>query len=171
MDGKRFDVLAKTLAPRATRREGIKAAVGAALAALLGGVATDGTVAAKKCRGGRKKCGDKCCRPGQICKRGRCKAAPSSPSTPSTTCDGAQVACPSQGFFLTGCKGNGTCYCGKSVNGASFCGQDEGFQTICNSRTVCGADSDCPANWKCAPTCCGGPNQAAYRCLRPCGAF
>jgi len=94
MEGKRFDLLARSLAEGGTRRTTIRALGAASLAAV--GARLGLAPAAAKCKQVGKKCkkGDKCCA-GVKCKRKRCRCTDDSQCDDGELCvNGACIADP-----------------------------------------------------------------------------
>ena len=182
MDGTRFDSLTRMLASVRDRRATVRALSGVAIGALT---LSAGTAAAKKnkkkCKGGRKKCGKKCCPLGQFCRNGRCSiCAPPLFVCPiggcaeilcggqccavRETCVANQcVPCPdltdSCGVDVPRCD-NGAGFCATSVEGGNFC---VGEASVCSP---CTGDGDCVFvdDFAICGTCntCGGANKACF---------
>lgn len=89
VDDDRFDAIVKHLGFTASRRRALRLTGGGALAALLGRSGLDGAEAARRCPGSRKKCGERCCREGLICRGGRC----AQPKPPVSGCPEGTEAC------------------------------------------------------------------------------
>lgn len=130
---------------RATRR----GAVGA-LAALLGCGAAPRAEARKRkkksCKGGKVRCGDKCCPRGQQCVGGKCGCSPAK-------C--AQATDPSNDQFEA-------CYCEPAVGGKEFCTGS----IPCGGATPCSTNKDCPPGSICNADGCGpGEHVCIPLCL------
>jgi hypothetical protein len=183
MDGTRFDALIQTLGSVADRRATVRALSGAAIGVLAQSNDADAKKKKKrkKCKGGKKKCGKKCCPLGQFCRSGQCSiCAPPLFLCPiggcaATLCGGQCCAvretcvdnqcmpCPeltdSCGGAVPPCD-NGSGFCATSVEGGNFC---VSASHECGS---CTGDDDCD-DFEICGTCtsCGGANKACFLTL------
>ncbi|MFN8590209.1 MAG: hypothetical protein U0031_02025 [Thermomicrobiales bacterium] len=137
MDSSTFDALVRSFVAgggRSSRR----GAVGA-LALILTGVEIGSVYAGKsarkkQCRGGKTRCGKRCCPKGQGCVGGRC-------GCPAMACANAVDPTDDQ---LEGC------FCDVTVGGKELC-----LSSIpCGLVTACSANSDCPRGWVCLKDAC-----------------
>jgi hypothetical protein len=182
MDGTRFDSITRTLRAVADRRTTVRALPGVAIAALAPGTVPAGAKKRrKKCKGGKKKCGKKCCPVGQFCRNGKCSiCAPPLFECPiggcaATLCGGQCCAvaetcvdnqcapCPdltnSCGVDVPRCN-NGSGFCATSVEGGNFCVGASSECSSCTDNDDC-ADID-PFAICGVCTTCGVSNKACF---------
>lgn len=129
MDGKRFDTLVRTLESRFSRRS----TLGALTALAAGGVLVEQADARKKCKGNKKRCGDRCIPKKNCCKDSNC---PSGKSCIGGRCiDSGGGSCPG------GCPANQVCDGGVCVAAGDVC--PTAF--VCNGfggdAPVCGSEA------------------------------
>jgi hypothetical protein len=179
MDGLRFDALIQTLGSVADRRAMVRMLGGAAIGTLsLSHGAVD---AKKKCKGGKKPCGKKCCPLGQVCRNGRCSSCPKRQfecplggcaktlcggqccAVAETCVDNQCVPCPD---LTDSCAGDGprcnkgSGFCATSVDGGNVC------VSAAHECSPCTSDEDCSDvdDFAICGTCntCGGANKACF---------
>lgn len=180
MDGTRFDALTRIMMSCANRRATRRLLTGAVIGALV--ARTDATDARKKtCKGGRKKCGKRCCPRGQFCRNGKCSIC----ARPLLVCpdggcaktlcggrccavaetcvDNQCVPCPDQpnscGVAVPRCN-NGSGFCATSVDGGTFCVSAARECSPCTTDIDCAGVDDFAICGTC--TSCGGTNSACF---------
>ena len=165
MDTTRFDKITQTFVLKArSRRSLVKLAAGAALAAALGRIGREESVAAA-CR----KVGDECRRAGQCCS-GVCKGPDGKKTCRAHnvgTCTPDQDTCKQ---FDATCNGRTDCFCRITTGGASFC------SGLGSKSGACERDADCEARGFPAGSACvrrtstsGCEAETATFCAPPCG--
>jgi hypothetical protein len=181
VDDVRFDGMTRVLGALLDRRKTARAAAGGALTSLglAAGHDVDAKKKKKKCKGGKKKCGKKCCPVGQFCRNGKCSTCPPprflcpNGDCVETLCGGeccavAQacignqcVACPDVADRCAGTPpqcNNGNGFCGTSVEGGNFCtaASVECLLVDCTTDEECVDHFDAPAICVNCASCGGG---------------
>lgn len=157
MDAHRFDELLRVLSRRPSRRGIARTLAAITLAGMFG---TPGLAEVqakrkrkkKKCKGGKKKCGKRCCAVGDACLGGSCCPAAQACGAVCCTVGDACIAnacCPVDGACGAAC-----CASGEACLGGSCCPAERACGTVC-----------CPAGQRCgAPgsgTCVAGQGTCA----------
>jgi hypothetical protein len=195
LDAKRFDALACLVDAAVSRRAAMGGLLGLGLAGVVPRLSSEQVASArkkkKKCKGGKKKCGKKCCLPetcfdgaccpadracGEVCCASSqvCADSESSLCVVGTgTCQPGNGSCNTSNFVF--CNGSEECVCALATNGVVRCGTPIATATL-DDCGKCSSNADCAVSFPDVPgafcavnatspcSCAPGENL----CVAPC---
>jgi hypothetical protein len=185
MDATRFDLIAKRLGARATRRTLFAVLAGLGLSGMAGSIQeTEAGKKRKKCKGGKKKCGRKCIPKGNCCKHPDCgdhgictlgacgcetgykecqgSCIPLGNCCAHTECPSGQQCCKGACTVVTGCCNDVDCQLGQ------LC--DQGQCVTGQGNCPAGANSCLSGDIPCGNGCYCFQSMSGETRFRPAGA-